>query len=93
MGPLLELAVRVERVEVEAGRDESGGAPMAWASSCVPPVRVRAPARLYAATMATEAAGNCRHTRRADTGLPQVCAFMDRAIDEQFSNDTLSPRR
>ncbi|MET9655718.1 hypothetical protein [Streptomyces sp. NPDC006510] len=37
--------------------------------------------------MATEATKTYRHTKRADTGLSQVCAFMDRAINEQFGND------
>lgn len=42
---------------------------------------------LDAATMATVAIGAYRHTRRANTGLSQVYAFMDRAIGEQFGND------
>ncbi|MER5529890.1 PP2C family protein-serine/threonine phosphatase [Streptomyces sp. NPDC002677] len=42
---------------------------------------------LDAATMATVAIGAYRHTRRADTDLSQVYAFMDRAIDAQFGPD------
>ncbi|MFD4935289.1 PP2C family protein-serine/threonine phosphatase [Streptomyces virginiae] len=42
---------------------------------------------LDAATMATVAIGAYRHTRRADTGLSQVYAFMDRAINEQFGHE------
>ncbi|MFF3325568.1 PP2C family protein-serine/threonine phosphatase [Streptomyces sp. NPDC002889] len=42
---------------------------------------------LGAATMATVAIGAYRHTRRANTDLSQVYAFMDRAIDEQFGPD------
>ncbi|MEU1865686.1 PP2C family protein-serine/threonine phosphatase [Streptomyces gardneri] len=42
---------------------------------------------LDAATMATVAIGAYRHTRRAGTGLSQVYAFMDRAINEQFGHD------
>ncbi|MFI6699412.1 PP2C family protein-serine/threonine phosphatase [Streptomyces sp. NPDC050509] len=42
---------------------------------------------LDAATMATVAIGAYRHTRRANTGLSQVYAFMDRAINEQFGHD------
>ncbi|WP_328885150.1 PP2C family protein-serine/threonine phosphatase [Streptomyces sp. NBC_00316] len=42
---------------------------------------------LDAATMATVAIGAYRHTRRANTGLSQVYAFMDKAIDEQFGPD------
>ncbi|WP_406408127.1 PP2C family protein-serine/threonine phosphatase [Streptomyces sp. NBC_01643] len=42
---------------------------------------------LDAATMATVAIGAYRHTRRANTGLSQVYAFMDKAINEQFGPD------
>ncbi|MEV0989521.1 PP2C family protein-serine/threonine phosphatase [Streptomyces sp. NPDC049949] len=42
---------------------------------------------LDAATMATVAIGAYRHSRRADTGLSQVYAFMDRAINEQFGHE------
>ncbi|WP_327250171.1 PP2C family protein-serine/threonine phosphatase [Streptomyces sp. NBC_01320] len=42
---------------------------------------------LDAATMATVAIGAYRHTRRASTGLSQVYAFMDKAINEQFGPD------
>ncbi|MCX5192352.1 serine/threonine-protein phosphatase [Streptomyces sp. NBC_00249] len=42
---------------------------------------------LDAATMATVAIGAYRHTRRADTGLSQVYAFMDKAINEQFGHE------
>lgn len=42
---------------------------------------------LDAATMATVAVGAYRHTRRANTSLSQVYAFMDRAINEQFGHD------
>ncbi|GEB58791.1 PP2C family protein-serine/threonine phosphatase [Streptomyces gardneri] len=42
---------------------------------------------LDAATMATVAIGAYRHTRRAGTGLSQVYAFMDKAINEQFGHD------
>ncbi|MDI5961674.1 PP2C family protein-serine/threonine phosphatase [Streptomyces sp. SL13] len=42
---------------------------------------------LDAATMATVAIGAYRHTRRADTELSEVYAFMDRAIAEQFGLD------
>ncbi|MFJ1745862.1 PP2C family protein-serine/threonine phosphatase [Streptomyces sp. NPDC088116] len=42
---------------------------------------------LDAATMAVVAIGAYRHTRRANTGLSQVYAFMDRAINEQFGHD------
>lgn len=42
---------------------------------------------LDAATMATVAIGAYRHARRANIGLPQVYAFMDRAINEQFGHD------
>ncbi|MFH8573018.1 PP2C family protein-serine/threonine phosphatase [Streptomyces sp. NPDC017993] len=42
---------------------------------------------LDAATMATVAIGAYRHTRRANTGLSQVYAFMDKAINEQFGHD------
>ena len=42
---------------------------------------------LDAATMATVAVGAYRHARRADIGLSEVYAFMDRAIDEQFGPD------
>lgn len=37
--------------------------------------------------MATVAIGACRHTRRVDTDLSQVYAFMDKAINEQFGPD------
>jgi serine phosphatase RsbU (regulator of sigma subunit) len=39
---------------------------------------------LEAATMATVAIGAYRHARRADIGLSEIYAFMDRAIAEQF---------
>jgi serine phosphatase RsbU (regulator of sigma subunit) len=39
---------------------------------------------LDAATMATVAIGAYRHTRRANTDLSEVYAFMDQAIAEQF---------
>ncbi|MGW1283812.1 PP2C family protein-serine/threonine phosphatase [Streptomyces sp. NPDC002586] len=39
---------------------------------------------LDAATMATVAVGAYRHARRADIGLSEIYAFMDRAIAEQF---------
>ncbi|MGW0772943.1 PP2C family protein-serine/threonine phosphatase [Streptomyces sp. NPDC002835] len=39
---------------------------------------------LNAATMATVAIGAYRHSRRADIGLSEIYAFMDRAIAEQF---------
>lgn len=39
---------------------------------------------LDAATMATVAIGAYRHTRRANTDLSHVYAFMDEAINEQF---------
>ncbi|PBC92809.1 serine phosphatase RsbU (regulator of sigma subunit) [Streptomyces sp. Ag82_O1-15] len=39
---------------------------------------------LDAATMATVAIGAYRHARRADIGLAEIYAFMDRAIAEQF---------
>ncbi|WP_405681554.1 PP2C family protein-serine/threonine phosphatase [Streptomyces sp. NBC_01238] len=42
---------------------------------------------LDAATMATVAIGAYRHARRANTGLSQVYAFMDKAINEQFGPD------
>ncbi|MFI5634140.1 PP2C family protein-serine/threonine phosphatase [Streptomyces sp. NPDC051664] len=42
---------------------------------------------LDAATMATVAIGAYRHTRRANTDLSQVYAFMDKAINEQFGPD------
>ncbi|MFB7472925.1 PP2C family protein-serine/threonine phosphatase [Kitasatospora sp. NPDC056184] len=42
---------------------------------------------LDAATMATVAIGAYRHARRADTGLAEIYAFMDRAIAEQFGPD------
>jgi hypothetical protein len=42
---------------------------------------------LDAATMATVAVGAYRHARRADIGLAENYAFMDRAIAEQFSPD------
>ena len=42
---------------------------------------------LDAATMATVAVGAYRHARRADTGLAETYAFMDRAIAEQFGPD------
>ncbi|MGW6236722.1 PP2C family protein-serine/threonine phosphatase [Streptomyces sp. NPDC055094] len=42
---------------------------------------------LDAATMATVAIGAYRHTRRASTGLSEVYAFMDKAINEQFGHD------
>ncbi|MFE2554860.1 PP2C family protein-serine/threonine phosphatase [Streptomyces sp. NPDC059352] len=42
---------------------------------------------LDAATMATVAIGAYRHARRANTGLSQVYASMDRAINEQFGHD------
>ncbi|MCZ1002988.1 PP2C family protein-serine/threonine phosphatase [Streptomyces mirabilis] len=42
---------------------------------------------LNAATMATVAIGAYRHARRADIGLAEMYAFMDRAIAEQFGPD------
>ncbi|WP_406423589.1 serine/threonine-protein phosphatase [Streptomyces sp. NBC_01589] len=42
---------------------------------------------LDAATMATVAIGAYRHTRRANTGLSQMYASMDKAINEQFGPD------
>ncbi|MFH8972970.1 PP2C family protein-serine/threonine phosphatase [Streptomyces sp. NPDC017890] len=39
---------------------------------------------LDAATMATVAIGAYRHARRAGTGLPEIYAFMDRAVADQF---------
>jgi hypothetical protein len=42
---------------------------------------------LDAATMATVAIGAYRHTRRANTDLSLVYAFMDRAVNEQFGPD------
>lgn len=42
---------------------------------------------LDAATMATVAVGAYRHARRADIGLSEVYAFMDRAIAGQFGPD------
>ncbi|WP_329172361.1 PP2C family protein-serine/threonine phosphatase [Streptomyces sp. NBC_01477] len=42
---------------------------------------------LDAATMATVAIGAYRHTRRAKTDLSHMYAFMDRAIEQQFSAD------
>ncbi|RGD59064.1 serine/threonine-protein phosphatase [Kitasatospora xanthocidica] len=42
---------------------------------------------LDAATMATVAIGAYRHARRADIGLAEIYAFMDRAIAEQFGPD------
>ncbi|WP_079661666.1 PP2C family protein-serine/threonine phosphatase [Streptomyces sp. 3214.6] len=39
---------------------------------------------LDAATMATVAIGSYRHARRAGTGLPEIYAFMDRAVADQF---------
>ncbi|WP_329141186.1 serine/threonine-protein phosphatase [Streptomyces sp. NBC_01476] len=42
---------------------------------------------LDAATMATVAIGSYRHTRRANTDLSQMYAFMDRAIGKQFGPD------
>ena len=42
---------------------------------------------LDAATMATVAIGAYRHTRRANTELSGMYAFMDRAINEQFGPD------
>ncbi|MFC5801249.1 PP2C family protein-serine/threonine phosphatase [Streptomyces formicae] len=39
---------------------------------------------LNAATMATVAVGAYRHSRRAGIGLPEIYAFMDRAVAEQF---------
>jgi serine phosphatase RsbU (regulator of sigma subunit) len=42
---------------------------------------------LDAATMATVAIGAYRHARRADVGLSEIYAFMDRAIAEQFGPD------
>lgn len=42
---------------------------------------------LDAATMATVAIGAYRHARRAGIGLPEIYAFMDRAIAEQFGPD------
>ncbi|MFF4562290.1 PP2C family protein-serine/threonine phosphatase, partial [Streptomyces sp. NPDC001435] len=42
---------------------------------------------LDAATMATVAVGAYRHARRADIGLSEIYAFMDRAIADQFGPD------
>jgi Stage II sporulation protein E (SpoIIE) len=42
---------------------------------------------LDAATMATVAIGAYRHARRAEIGLGEIYAFMDRAIAEQFGPD------
>jgi serine phosphatase RsbU (regulator of sigma subunit) len=42
---------------------------------------------LDAATMATVAIGAYRHARRAEIGLAEIYAFMDRAIAEQFGPD------
>ncbi|WP_326847204.1 PP2C family protein-serine/threonine phosphatase [Streptomyces kaniharaensis] len=42
---------------------------------------------LDAAAMATVAIGAYRHARRADIGLAEIYAFMDRAIAEQFGPD------
>ncbi len=42
---------------------------------------------LDAATMATVAVGAYRHARRADIGLSEIYAFMDRAIAGQFGPD------
>jgi len=42
---------------------------------------------LDAATMATVAVGAYRHARRAEIGLAEMYAFMDRAIAEQFGPD------
>ncbi|MEV5484185.1 PP2C family protein-serine/threonine phosphatase [Streptomyces sp. NPDC001739] len=42
---------------------------------------------LDAATMATVAVGAYRHARRAEIGLSEIYAFMDRAIAEQFGPD------
>ncbi|MFJ4919572.1 PP2C family protein-serine/threonine phosphatase [Streptomyces sp. NPDC088725] len=42
---------------------------------------------LDAATMATVAIGAYRHSRRANTDLSQMYAFMDRAIEKQFGLD------
>ncbi|MFC9643877.1 PP2C family protein-serine/threonine phosphatase [Streptomyces mirabilis] len=42
---------------------------------------------LDAATMATVAIGAYRHARRADIGLAEMYAFMDRAVAEQFGPD------
>ncbi|MFB7651558.1 MULTISPECIES: PP2C family protein-serine/threonine phosphatase [unclassified Streptomyces] len=42
---------------------------------------------LNAATMATVAVGAYRHARRADIELPQMYAFMDQAIGDQFGPD------
>lgn len=42
---------------------------------------------LDAATMATVAIGAYRHARRADIGLSEMYAFMDRAISDQFGPD------
>ncbi|GGX30909.1 PP2C family protein-serine/threonine phosphatase [Streptomyces noursei] len=39
---------------------------------------------LGAAVMATAAIGAYRHSRRADVGLPEIYAYMDRVIAEQF---------
>ncbi|WP_330351501.1 PP2C family protein-serine/threonine phosphatase [Streptomyces sp. NBC_00582] len=39
---------------------------------------------LDAATMATVAIGAYRHARRAGIGLPEIYAFMDRAVADQF---------
>lgn len=40
-----------------------------------------------AATTATVAIGTYRHARRAEVGLSEIYAFMDRAIAEQFGPD------
>ncbi|MEU8799247.1 PP2C family protein-serine/threonine phosphatase [Spirillospora sp. NPDC048819] len=42
---------------------------------------------LNAAVLATVAIGAYRHARRADSGLAELYAFMDKAIDEQFGPD------
>lgn len=42
---------------------------------------------LDAATMATVAIGAYRHARRAEIGLAEIYAFMDRAIAQQFGPD------
>jgi serine phosphatase RsbU (regulator of sigma subunit) len=42
---------------------------------------------LDTATMATVAVGAYRHARRADIGLSEIYAFMDRAIADQFGLD------
>ncbi|WP_411090444.1 PP2C family protein-serine/threonine phosphatase [Streptomyces sp. 049-1] len=42
---------------------------------------------LNASVLATVAVGAYRHARRADVGLAELYAFMDRAIDEQFGPD------